>query len=126
MFVAGGAVQGYGRHANGSGVFGCSTNDFDTSGTDKDLNWLPNPRNTIAAQCGTLWAAAPTVTQGYLKRQTDYRSVLGEIIRKHLGATPSQLQRIITGYANSGEKLQDGGVSSVDNTKIRGEVDILA
>lgn len=127
MMVAGGAVQGYSNvnklTANSSGVFGCSTNEF--SGVNANLNWLPNARSTNAATCGTLWAANPTVTQGYLRRQTDYRSVLGEILRKHLGATPEQLRRIIAGYANAGESLASGGTSTVDGVKIRGEVGVL-
>jgi len=130
MFVAGGGVQGFGRHVSGHGVFGCSTGEF--AGSNADLNWLPNPRNDIASVCGTLWAASPKVVQGYLKRQTDYRSVLGEVIRKHLGAafnpgnpySSSQLSRIIPGYGSAAESLYSAGTSS-DGTKIRGEVGIL-
>jgi hypothetical protein len=130
MFVAGGGVQGLNRPTNRQGVFGCSTGEF--SGGDAELDWLPNPRNDSALVCGTMWAAAPKVTQGYLKRQTDYRSVLGEIIRKHLGAAfdpahptdPSQLSRIIPGYGSAAESLYSKGLSS-DGTKIRGEVGIL-
>jgi len=45
----------------------------------------------------------------YLKRLIDYRSVLGEIIRKHLGATDNQLARIIPGYAvEATEHLRSG------------------
>ena len=70
------------------------------------------------------------IVAGYLKRSCDYRSVLGEIIRKHLGATQGQLNRIIPGYdddahANQKEYLLSGGVSEVDNVQIRGEVGIL-
>jgi hypothetical protein len=79
-----------------------------------------------------MYAANPTVKAGYLRRSIDYRSVLGEVIRKHLGATfdpgnpgNSQLGRIIPGYANPGEALLNGGQSSVDGVQIRGELGIL-
>jgi len=65
------------------------------------------------------------VAAGYLRRSTDYRSVLGEIIRKHLGATQNQLNRIIPGYSVLGENLLGGGTSSVDGVQIRGEAGIL-
>ena len=65
------------------------------------------------------------VTAGYLRRSTDYRSVLGEVIRKHLGATQNQLNRIIPGYAVAGENLLNGGTSSIDNVAIRGELGLL-
>jgi hypothetical protein len=60
----------------------------------------------------------------YLRRASDYRQVLGEIIRKHLGATQNQLNRIIPGYADSAERLLAGG-TSVDGTQIRPELGIL-
>jgi uncharacterized protein (DUF1501 family) len=127
MLIAGGAVQGYGKNGRPTGVYGCSPAEF--SGGNADLNWLPGPRTTSPATCGTMWAANVNVVQGYLKRQTDYRSVLGEIIRKHLGATQNQLNNIITGYNPAGAKpepeLLAGGASSVDGTKIRGEVGFL-
>jgi hypothetical protein len=124
MYVAGGAVKGYGQ-GNASGVFGCSTAE--------PLPWIPGPRTTNINTCGTMYGAnfpvsnatINPVTAGYLRRSSDYRSVLGEIIRKHLGATQNQLNRIIPGYANSGEGLLSGGTSSVDGVPIRGEVGIL-
>jgi hypothetical protein len=61
----------------------------------------------------------------YLQRNTDYRSVLGKIIRDHLGASPEQLNRIIPGYAQAGEGLHRGGVQSKDNTPIIGEPDLI-
>jgi hypothetical protein len=61
----------------------------------------------------------------YLQRNTDYRSVLGKIIRDHLGASPDQLNRIIPGYTQAGENLQRGGVQSKDNTPIIGEPDVI-
>ena len=65
------------------------------------------------------------VTAGYLRRAIDYRSVLGEVIRKHLGSTQNQLNRIIPGYAKAGENLLSGGTSSVDGVQIRGELGLL-
>ena len=116
MLVAGGSVKGYGK-GNTFGVFNCGLSD--------PVPWNPGLRDPNPASCGTLWAAAPTVVQGYLKRATDYRSVLGEIIRKHLGATQNQLNWIIPGYANAGECLLTAGTSSTDNTPVTGEVGIL-
>jgi uncharacterized protein (DUF1501 family) len=95
MFVAGGKING--------GVYQCG-NDSWTVG----LN-------------GTLFK----IGGRYLGRSVDYRSVLGEIIRDHLGATPEQLNRIIPGYALAGESLLSGGTSSRDGTKIVGEVGIV-
>ena len=54
-----------------------------------------------------------------------YRSVLGEIIREHMGATQNQLDRIIPGYADAGESLLSAGTSSLDATPIMGEVDVV-
>ncbi len=115
MFLCGGSVKGYG--ISPSGVFGCSPSD--------SLPWNPGPRDTNLAQCGTMYAANPNVKAGYLRRATDYRSVLGEVIRKHLGATQPQLNRIIPGYADPGESLLNGGVSSVDGVQIHGELGLL-
>lgn len=108
MFVAGGGVRGF-NQGNPSGVFNCST-------SGDPILWTPGT-GANAAMFG--------VNERYLKRTTDYRSVLGEIIRKHLGATQNQLNRIIPGYADASERLLTGGVSGVDGTQIRGEVGIL-
>jgi uncharacterized protein (DUF1501 family) len=98
MFVGGGAVKG--------GVYNCGPNDT--------VPW-------VTGQTGSMFG-----TNGrYLKRSTDFRSVLGEIIREHLGATETQLNRIIPGYGTAGENLLAGGVSSIDNTAITGELDII-
>ena len=61
----------------------------------------------------------------YLKRACDYRSILGELIRDHLGATQGQLDRIIPGYADPGEHLATGGTSSLDGTPILGEIGLV-
>lgn len=121
MYVAGGGVKGYGA-GNPSGVFGCSQSD--------PIPWLPGPKTNSLATCGTMFAAgfpnsSNPVTAGYLRRAIDYRSVLGEVIRKHLGSTQNQLNRIIPGYANAGEGLMAGGTSSIDGVQIRGELGLL-
>jgi uncharacterized protein (DUF1501 family) len=108
MFIAGGAVKGYGK-GNLSGVF--NSNPGDPAAT---VPWVTGTGGSMFGVSGR-----------YLRRNTDYRSVLGEIIRKHLGATQGQLNRIIPGYSVPGEMLLSGGVSSVDGTAIRGEVGLL-
>lgn len=115
MFMCGGGVKGYG--ISPSGVFGCSNAG--------NLAWKTGPRNLTVSQCGTLYAANPAVTAGYLRRSIDYRSVLGEVIRKHLGASQAQLNRIIPGYANAGEHLLLAGQSSIDGVDIHGELNLL-
>ncbi|HXF09913.1 MAG TPA: DUF1501 domain-containing protein, partial [Desulfuromonadaceae bacterium] len=108
MFLAGGAVKGFNK-GRPTGVIGGSPND--------SIPWVPG-------QTGSMFGV-PLTNGRYLKRCVDYRSVLGEIIRDHLGATQNQLNRIIPGYANAGEKLLSGGVSSIDGTNITGEVDVV-
>jgi uncharacterized protein (DUF1501 family) len=105
MFAAGGSIRGYDGLAGRSGVYNCSPTD---------------PVPWVTGQTGSMFA----VNGRYLRRATDYRQVLGEIIRKHLGATQNQLNRIIPGYADSAERLLAGG-TSVDGTQIRGELGIL-
>ena len=56
----------------------------------------------------------------YLSRRYDYRSVFGNIMRGHLGASEEQLARIIPGYGNPAEALLNGG-SSIDGVPILGE-----
>jgi uncharacterized protein (DUF1501 family) len=107
MYVAGGGVSG--------GVFGCDENPNPKLGGD--LNWV---RGTTG-KTGSLFSADTNV--GYLRRSIDYRSVIGEIIRDHLGATQNQLNRIIPAYANPAEALMNGG--TVSNTKIMGELGIV-
>jgi hypothetical protein len=107
MFVAGGAIKGYNK-GNTYGIFNC--------GTSGSLPWVPGAGGSMFGVSGR-----------YLQRNTDYRSVLGEIIRKHLGATQAQLNRIIPGYVNEPELGGQNQVakSSVDGTSILGEVGIL-
>jgi uncharacterized protein (DUF1501 family) len=110
MFVAGGGVKGYGK-GNTSGVFCCQGQ------TDP----LTNPIAWNTGLTGTMFG----VNNNYLKRCVDYRSVLGKLIRDHLGATQNQLNNIIPGYADPGEALLAGGTSSIDGTPIIGEPAIL-
>jgi uncharacterized protein (DUF1501 family) len=102
MFVAGGAIN--------HGVYGCDTAN---NGVTGQPNWTPG----IATAGGSMYGASGR----YLKRLIDYRSVLGEIIRKHLGASDSQIARIIPGYAaESVEHLRSGNSGG-----IMGEVGLL-
>ena len=107
MFVAGGAVKGYG--AGGSGVLGCSPND--------SVPWVTGSTAGTSSMFGA--------SSRYLKRAYDYRSVLGKLIRDHLGASQAQVNKIIPGYAISGENLLAGGRSSKDGVTIMGEPDII-
>lgn len=94
MLVAGGRVKG--------GVYQCGNDSW-----------------TVGAQ-GSMFQ----VNSRYLRRSVDYRSVLGEIVRDHLGATPAQMDKIIPGYSNTREALISGGVSS-DGTRIVGELGLV-
>jgi uncharacterized protein (DUF1501 family) len=105
MYVAGGSVTG--------GVYGCSTTP---------MNGVPQWEPGTGAKNGSMFQANANV--GYLRRCFDYRSILGEIIRDHLGATQAQLNRIIPAYANeSVEHLKSGG--PVGTTPIIGEAGIV-
>lgn len=107
MYVAGGAVN--------RGIHGC---DQTFNPKLNGLNWDIG----TGAKNGSLYAAGASV--GYLRRTIDYRSVLGELIRDHLGATQNQLNRIIPAYANEGaERLLNGGM--VGTTPIIGELGIV-
>jgi len=106
MWVAGGGVKGYGKAGRTSGVIACGPSD--------SIPWTTGPGGVMFGVAGR-----------YLQRCVDYRSVLGEIIRDHLGATQAQLDRIIPGYAVGGEHLLSTGPSSVDGTQILGEVDVV-
>lgn len=115
MYVGGGAING--------GVYGCDTNVNPKLG---GANWTPctevlgPPYNVL--KDGSMFAANASV--GYLRRTIDYRSVLGELIRDHLGATQAQLNRIIPAYANeSTERLLNGG--PVGTTPIIGELGLV-
>ncbi len=108
MYIGGGGVNG--------GVHGCDINP------NAKLGGAPNWAIGNGAKTGALYSADANV--GYLRRTIDYRSVLGEIIRDHLGATQNQLNRIIPAYANeSTEHLLNGGL--VSTTPIIGELGIV-
>jgi uncharacterized protein (DUF1501 family) len=117
MYVGGGSVRG--------GVYCCDSNTNPVMGVP---NWTP---------CTAVATPSPTVqkdgsmfaTSGYLRRAVDYRSVLGEIIRDHLGATQAQLNRIIPAYtAESTYRLKNGGnvVYSSTTTPTTGELGLIA
>lgn len=117
FLVAGGGVTG--------GVYACNTSGAIYNG--QNVNWTPGDGQAGAAgQNGTMF-----VTTGrYLQRAVDFRSILGEIIRDHLGATQNQLNRIIPGYAKeSQEHLLGGGTvsSPIDSvpTTIAGELNLV-
>ncbi|MEY2410971.1 MAG: hypothetical protein QOF48_3641 [Verrucomicrobiota bacterium] len=106
MLVAGGGVKGYQKNGRPSGIYACHPTD--------SIPWVTGPAGSMFGVAGR-----------YLQRAVDYRSVLGEIIRDHLGASTDQLGRIIPGYTTPGEHLQFGGVSSGDSTSILGELDVV-
>jgi uncharacterized protein (DUF1501 family) len=106
MFVAGGKVKGYNTPGRASGVIAGHPGD--------SVGWVSGPSGSMFGVAGR-----------YLKRAVDFRSVLGEVIREHLGATQPQLERIIPGYANPDESLLGAGTSAIDGTPIMGEVDVV-
>ena len=103
MFIGGGAVHG--------GIYGCHPSD---NYNGQSVPW-------VTGLTGSMFG----VQSRYLQRVFDYRSVLGKLIRDHLGATQNQLSWIIPGYANPGEQLLSGGTSTIDSTKIAGEPPIV-
>lgn len=112
MYVAGGSVKGYKAAGNGqstrSGIFGADPAD------PAAVRWQ-------TGQTGSMFG----VENRYLKRAIDYRSVLGKLIRDHLGATSTQMDRIIPRYNEPSEMLKTGGTQSVDKTAVMGEPDIV-
>jgi uncharacterized protein (DUF1501 family) len=106
MLVAGGSVKGKGKAQRTSGVIGGHPND--------SVPWVPGAAGSMFGISGR-----------YLRRAVDFRSVLGEVIRDHLGATQAQLNRIIPGYANPVESLLSKGTSAIDQTEIMGEVGVI-
>jgi uncharacterized protein (DUF1501 family) len=113
MFAAGGAVKGYVPSPTGAplrtGVFNCG------GAGDTVIPWQ-------GGASGSMFQAAGR----YLRRNTDYRSVLGRIIRDHLGATQDQLNRIIPNYSAAAESLLAHGVQKADGVPVAGEPDIIA
>ena len=64
-------------------------------------------------------------TGRYLQRATDFRSVMGKVVRDHLGASQEQLNRIIPGYADLKQSLKAGGIQSQDKVRVTGEPDLI-
>ena len=109
MYVAGGAVKG--------GVYCC---DPDINSVTGVPNWTPG----TGSEGGSMFGAS----RRYLKRAADFRSVLGEIIRDHLGATQAQLDRIIPAYADEQRENLRYGVSAssgATSTPIVGELGLI-
>jgi uncharacterized protein (DUF1501 family) len=120
MFVAGGSVKGYSLAAGRtSAVFNCAG----------AMDPVTNPLVWNTGLSGSMFA----ISNNYLRRTTDYRSVLGRILRKHLGAqfnesdpvAESQLGRIIPGYRDANESLFGAGTATRDNTPVTGELDFI-
>jgi uncharacterized protein (DUF1501 family) len=107
MFVAGGGVKGY-NASQSSGVFNCGNSDL--------IPWASGTSGSMFGASGR-----------YLQRVTDYRSVLGEIIRKHLGATDQQMPSIISGYQTEPELKNQNQVANsfVDQVPITGELGVV-
>ena len=103
MFVSGGAIKAN----NAGGVYQCDAGSWDAG--------------VAGSETGSMFE----VGGRYLSRRVDFRSVLGEIIREHLGASQAQLNRIIPGYGISEEQLMTGG-TSVDGTPIIGELGLFS
>jgi len=110
MLVAGGGVKGLRTDASGkvirSGVFNCGPSD--------PVPWQTGMNGSMFQSTGR-----------YLQRATDFRSVMGKLVRDHLGATQEQLDRIIPGYADPNQSLKAGGVQAQDKVRVTGEPDIV-
>ncbi len=106
MLVAGGRIKG--ATPSRPAIHGCSPSD---------------PVPWVQGNSGSMFQ---TSNKRYLSRAFDYRSVLGKVIRDHLGATQAQLNRIIPGYADPSEALKSGGSQPADGTPVMAEPDILA
>jgi uncharacterized protein (DUF1501 family) len=110
MYVAGGGIKGLRTDATGkvthSGVFNCGPSD-------------PVPWQT--GMTGSMFQS----TGRYLQRATDFRSVMGKVVRDHLGASQEQLNRIIPGYADLNQSLKAGGIQSQDKVRVTGEPDLI-
>jgi uncharacterized protein (DUF1501 family) len=110
MFVAGGGIKGLRTDATGkvthSGVFNCGPSD--------PVPWQTGMNGSMFQSTGR-----------YLQRATDFRSVMGKVIRDHLGATQDQLNRIIPGYADPSQSLKAGGIQAQDKVRVSGEPDLI-
>ncbi|HEY6167712.1 MAG TPA: DUF1501 domain-containing protein [Verrucomicrobiae bacterium] len=136
MFVAGGAVHGYNKAGNtngaSSGVYCMHTTAANSTYNGNNVKWNVGSY-TAGAQTGT--GTLFDATGRYLQRAVDYRSVLGELFRDHLGATDGtggsvdQLGNILPGYTVAGEHLKTGGLvtTPIDSspTTIAGELNLV-
>jgi len=132
VWVAGGAVKGLNTADTSSsgrkGIFCCNTDNTKANPNGSaNVAWVPNGalNLTTGLGTGTLFGAS----QRYLQRAVDYRSIFGEIIRKHLGADSGvaggyEIKYIIPGYATASEKLDVGGVCP-DGITTAGELGLL-
>ena len=116
--------------------FGRTTIENGSSGTDHGEGGVmfmasgnPGFQGGVQQCDGASWATGDTgalfeTNERYLSRRLDYRSVLGEMMRQHLGVPTDTLNRIIPGYTNPVEVLQAGG-TSFDGVPIVGEPGIF-
>jgi uncharacterized protein (DUF1501 family) len=112
IYVAGGGVNGGLR---------CWHNSVATPGGPNAPAGVSLYTLGTGGQNGTMFGASAR----YLQRAVDYRSVFGEIIRDHLGATQNQLNRILPGYADEATyKLKDGGTQA-DGIGVTGELGLV-
>ncbi len=118
MWVAGGGVKGYSGPENAyvKGTNGVRRSGLIAGAPGDTIPWVTGGSGSMFGVAGR-----------YLSRAVDYRSVLGEIIREHLDATPTQVSNIIPGYATEPElgAQMMANNSSVDGTPIMGEVDVV-
>jgi uncharacterized protein (DUF1501 family) len=113
MYVAGGAING--------GVYACDPSVNATMGAP---NWTPADPGWTQASPTSAGGSMMATGSRYLKRAVDYRSVLGEIIRDHLGATQDQLNRIIPAYAQESVEHLKSGLAG-GTTPIIGELGLV-
>jgi len=110
MYVAGGGIKGLRTDATGkvthSGVFNCGPSD--------PVPWQTGMNGSMFQSTGR-----------YLQRATDFRSVMGKVVRDHLGASQEQLNRIIPGYAAPNQSLKSGGIQAQDKVRVTGEPDLI-
>ncbi|MEM7395679.1 MAG: DUF1501 domain-containing protein, partial [Verrucomicrobiota bacterium] len=116
MFICGGGNRVHG------GIYECCPNVTNPPCDDANApsNYTQVAWNTGEGPTSAMFGE----NDRYLKRTVDFRSVIGEIVCKHLGASDAQLENIILGYANPAESLKTGG-NGLDGTPIVGELGML-
>lgn len=95
MLVAGGKIRG--------GVYQCSQE-----------SWPIGPNGAMFKAEGR-----------YLGRSVDYRSVMGELVRDHLGVQPAQLPMVIPGYGDEAREHLAAGGTAPDGVPIVGELGLI-